>query len=481
LPTIVNATMWRYIFNPQYGPLNALLTQAHLIDQYRSWLGSPFLALNMIVLADVWKNTSVVAFFVLAGLQVIPGDLMEAAQMDGAGAVRRFFSITLPLLRPIIAVVLVLRTIEAFKVFDIVYVMTRGGPANGTRTVSLFTYQSAFSDQHFGYGSALSVLIVLGHHGVGGHLHEAAEPRGIQDRHMSSRTQLRPAPGRSVSRPVSRRRRRSADDYASIWIHLIAVVVILVALLPIAWMVIASITPSADLLAHPLRWLPKHPDFSRYREVFHRFRGQRRRWVPGGDAEQPAGGGGHGDRVADGRDPRRLRLRPAALPRPARHPAGLPVHLHAAADLAGDPALPGPGPAAPARLGDRPDRRLQQLLHAFRAVDAQRVLRRHPVDLEEAARLDGCSRLGVLWRIVLPLSQPGIFSAVLFATLLCWDEFLYALIFTNSAQAKTIPVAIAEFSAKFSTDFGLVCVGGLLAAIPPVVVALAFQRFVVAG
>jgi multiple sugar transport system permease protein/N,N'-diacetylchitobiose transport system permease protein len=115
----------------------------------------------MVILSDVWKNTSVVGFFVLAGLQVIPGDIMEAAAMDGAGAVRRFFAITLPLLRPIIAVVLVLRTIEAFKVFDIVYVMTRGGPANGTQTVALLTYQSAFSEQHFGYGSALSVLIVV--------------------------------------------------------------------------------------------------------------------------------------------------------------------------------------------------------------------------------------------------------------------------------------------------------------------------------
>ena len=161
LPTIVNATMWRYVFNPQYGPLNAVLTQTHLIDEYQSWLGSPFLALNMVILADVWKNTSVVAFFVLAGLQVIPTEVLEAAQMDGAGAIRRFFSITLPLLRPIIAIVLVLRTIEAFKVFDLVYVMTRGGPANGTQTVALLTYQSAFSDQHFGYGSALSILIVL--------------------------------------------------------------------------------------------------------------------------------------------------------------------------------------------------------------------------------------------------------------------------------------------------------------------------------
>jgi multiple sugar transport system permease protein/N,N'-diacetylchitobiose transport system permease protein len=161
LPTIVNATMWRYVYNPQYGPLNAVLTQTHLIDEYRSWLGSPFLALNMVILSDVWKNTSVVAFFVLAGLQVIPGEIMEAAQMDGAGAIRRFWSITLPLLRPIIAIVLVLRTIEAFKVFDLVYVMTRGGPANGTQTVALLTYQTAFSDQYFGYGSALSVLIVI--------------------------------------------------------------------------------------------------------------------------------------------------------------------------------------------------------------------------------------------------------------------------------------------------------------------------------
>jgi multiple sugar transport system permease protein/N,N'-diacetylchitobiose transport system permease protein len=161
LPTIVNGAMWRWILNAQYGALNALLTQAHIIDDYRSWLGSPFLALNMVVAADVWKNTSLVAFLLLAGMQAIPRELYEVARADGAGALRSFWSITLPLLVPSIAVVLVLRTIEAFKVFDVIYIMTRGGPANGTQTVAFYTYQQAFSDQRFGYGSALAYLIVI--------------------------------------------------------------------------------------------------------------------------------------------------------------------------------------------------------------------------------------------------------------------------------------------------------------------------------
>jgi multiple sugar transport system permease protein/N,N'-diacetylchitobiose transport system permease protein len=162
LPTIVNGAMWRWILNAQYGALNALLTELHLQDGYRSWLGTdPFLALNMVILADVWKNTSLVAFFLLAGLQTIPRDLYEAARVDGAGPVRSFLRITLPLLVPNIALVLVLRTIEAFKVFDIVYVMTGGGPASGTQTVTFFTYLEAFSAQRFSSGASLAYLTVL--------------------------------------------------------------------------------------------------------------------------------------------------------------------------------------------------------------------------------------------------------------------------------------------------------------------------------
>jgi multiple sugar transport system permease protein/N,N'-diacetylchitobiose transport system permease protein len=161
LPTIVNGAMWRYLFNAQYGVVNAVLTQLGISSGYHAFLSSPFGALNIVVLADVWKNTSLVAFFLLAGLTTIPRELYEAARVDGYGRWGAFLHITLPLLRPVLVVVLVLRTIEAFKVFDIIYVMTGGGPANGTQSVAFFTYQQAFSNEYFGYGSALSYLIVL--------------------------------------------------------------------------------------------------------------------------------------------------------------------------------------------------------------------------------------------------------------------------------------------------------------------------------
>lgn len=161
LPTIVNAAMWRGIYNAQYGALNALLTQLHVIPGYRAWLGDPTTALNLVIVADAWKTIPLVAFFLLAGLTSIPHELYEAAMLDRASWPRIFRSIVLPMLVPSISIVLVLRTIEAFKVFDIIYAMTRGGPAGGTTTVSFYAYITAFSDQNFGVGSALSVLILL--------------------------------------------------------------------------------------------------------------------------------------------------------------------------------------------------------------------------------------------------------------------------------------------------------------------------------
>lgn len=104
-----------------------------------------------------------------------------------------------------------------------------------------------------------------------------------------------------------------------------------------------------------------------------------------------------------------------------------------------------------------------------------------PEDLEDAARVDGCTRMGALWRVVLPSARPGIITAVMFAFFLAWDEFLYALIFTSSYAAKTLPVAIAEFAGRYTTDLGLVAAGGLVAALPPVVIALIFQRNIVSG
>lgn len=104
-----------------------------------------------------------------------------------------------------------------------------------------------------------------------------------------------------------------------------------------------------------------------------------------------------------------------------------------------------------------------------------------PAELEDAARVDGTTRMGALFRIILPSAKPGIFAAVMFAFLLAWDEFMYALIFTASDNSKTIPVAISEFAGRYTTDFGLVAAGGLVAALPPLIIALIFQKQIVSG
>lgn len=161
IPTIVNAAMWKGIYNAQYGALNALLSQLGLIDSYKVWLGDPVLALNMLIIADVWKMVPLVAFFLLAGLSSIPSEMYEAAKLDRASWPRIFRSIVLPMLVPSISIVLVLRTVEAFKVFDLIYAATRGGPVNGTTTIAYYAYETAFSDQNFGTGSALSYIVVI--------------------------------------------------------------------------------------------------------------------------------------------------------------------------------------------------------------------------------------------------------------------------------------------------------------------------------
>jgi multiple sugar transport system permease protein len=161
LPTIVNAMMWRLNFNPDYGSINALLTQLGIIDGYRSWLGSPDSALNAVMLADVWKNYPLVTLMTLAAMQSIPDDLFEAARLDGASAFRRFRAITFPAIVGPLSVALILRTIDAFKIFDIIYVMMRGGPVDSTKTLSFFVYQESFSYLRAGSGAAYAILMTL--------------------------------------------------------------------------------------------------------------------------------------------------------------------------------------------------------------------------------------------------------------------------------------------------------------------------------
>ena len=160
LLTVANGVLWAWILNPTYGIANALLIQMGVLQTPKAWLSDTFWTMNVIILADVWKTVPNMTLLLLAGLQPIPDDLYEAAEVDGATRWQKMTRITLPLLRPVILVAVALRTIGAFRVFDIIYVLTgNGGPADSTRVISFYDYDQAFRYLFFGYGAAISWLI----------------------------------------------------------------------------------------------------------------------------------------------------------------------------------------------------------------------------------------------------------------------------------------------------------------------------------
>jgi ABC-type sugar transport system permease subunit len=161
VPTIVNGAMWRWIYSADFGALNGLLMQLGLIKHYVPWLSLPDAAMNLVIVADVWHTMPLVALILQAALATQPQELDEAAAVDGANAFQRFWSIRLPLLRPAILVALILRTVDAFRVFDIAYIITSGGPAFKTVTITYLTYLNTFSYGKQGTGAALSFLISI--------------------------------------------------------------------------------------------------------------------------------------------------------------------------------------------------------------------------------------------------------------------------------------------------------------------------------
>ncbi len=158
IPTVVSARMFEWMYNSEAGVVNYVLRASGLVTGPVDWLGDPFWAFQAAVLVDVWKTTPFVALLLLAGLQVIPEELYEAARVDGAGALSRFLHVTLPLLRPALLTAALFRALDAFRVFDAIYVLTGGGPADTTETLSLYTYKVLFQTMQFGLGSALGVV-----------------------------------------------------------------------------------------------------------------------------------------------------------------------------------------------------------------------------------------------------------------------------------------------------------------------------------
>jgi multiple sugar transport system permease protein len=161
IPGVVVALIWEFIYQPNYGLLNDILSRAGLMTERIAWLANPSLAMPAVILANIWRGVPFFAIMLLAGLQAIPGELYEAARMDGASVLQRFRFVTLPMLKPIIVVATATRVVWTFNYADLIFVMTSGGPANATQITSTYTLLQAYSNLDFGYAATLSVTLLL--------------------------------------------------------------------------------------------------------------------------------------------------------------------------------------------------------------------------------------------------------------------------------------------------------------------------------
>ena len=160
MPPVVAAVAWRLIYNPQFGLLNGMLRQIGVDTSHLAWTDGGSSALLSVILVDVWEWTPFLFLLLSAGLQAIPPDPIEAARIDGASAFQIFRDITLPLLKPVIVLALLLRAMDLVRIFDQIFILTQGGPGTATETVSLYIYRTAFRFTNFGYAAAMSFVLL---------------------------------------------------------------------------------------------------------------------------------------------------------------------------------------------------------------------------------------------------------------------------------------------------------------------------------
>jgi trehalose/maltose transport system permease protein len=159
IPTVISAAMWKWMYNDIFGVINDALTRLHIVDHNVAWISQPSTALASVAAVDIWKTTPFVALLLLAGLQVIPTELYEAANVDGVSKFQQFWRITLPLLKPAILVALIFRTLDALRVFDVFFVFFGSRP--DTQTMAIYDQSTIVSTGDVGYGAAISVAIFL--------------------------------------------------------------------------------------------------------------------------------------------------------------------------------------------------------------------------------------------------------------------------------------------------------------------------------
>lgn len=485
--------LWSFVYAGNFGLLNGFLYDIGLGALARPWFGDGDRALNLVTLTQVWNQAPLTTLMLLSSLQSMPSNLHRAALLDGASAVRRFFSITLPWLQPTLVFAMVIATINALMTFDIILIMTRGGPGAATTTLSWHGYMQSFQFLKFGEGAAilyvltfLSLAFAILYFTVFSRRQAVRKAEAVANLPVSART----VKAAMVRLPAFAPRRmlgaKAAGRVGAAAFGLGVAVILVWSLLPVLALLLISLSPATDLIRTPPSVLPSTLTLENYRAVL---------WPDGGTTS-----------VQAARVPLSIlnslmigvtvavinvALGTLAGYAFARH-AGkrfFSVSLWALLLTRMVPALTLVLPFFVLfRTLGLIDTHLglviaySTILMPLAAWMMKATFENVPESLERAALIDGCSRFAMFRKILVPVIKPGIIAALIFCFLVSWNEFLFAMILTSTPKTQTIPVVIAGFlnQARFY-EYGPLFAASVLAIVPPVAVAFFFQRYLVQG
>ncbi len=508
VPEIVTALAWKSIYDPIFGGLNPILQGLGVIDKPLGWLSDPQMAMPSVIAVNIWKGIPFYTLLLLAGLKAIDGDQLEAAEVDGATAVQRFRYVTLPGLRHVIVVVLLLSFISTFNQFGLIFLMTGGGPGGATRLYSILAYEKAIGSLQYGPGSAIALSVAplmilliwllakfmrqddrsartsdqpglmsrIGHAisvGFGLLLDLIFWPfdmlfRGFE-RLSSAIAGMFPArPGRFVAR------QRNKKVHVALRLLVLLPILIFV-LFPFYWVIVTSFKTTPQISERSSIFWPDPFTLDQYVSLI--WESPFLIWLRNSVLVAAASTVISVAFAA---------LAAYALARLKFIGAGLLTTLILITYL-----LPGTLLFIP----------LYQTLSDLHLINTYGSLiityptflmpfatwvligyfRSIPVELEEAAMIDGASRLYAFWKITLPLAAPALLSVALFAFTNAWNEFLFAFVFTTSESLRTLPIGLQSMVVGDILPWGKLMAASLLTAIPVAVLYMYAQRFLVGG
>lgn len=509
VPEVVTALAWKSILDPIFGGLNPILLGLGVIERPLGWLSDPNLAMSSIIAVNVWKGIPFYVLLLLAGLKAIDRELLEAAEVDGANVVQRFRHVTLPGLRYVIVVVLLLSFISTFNQFGLIFLMTGGGPSGATKLYSILAYEKAIRSLQYGPGVAIAfsvaplmaVLIwllakfmrhdegrdtVIRKPNVGDHLLKLGARilnlvldlvflpiqlafEGLEALFRLVRRQM----GLPANQPLFKRRGQERVNLA-IRLLILAPFMIFV-LFPFYWVIVTSLKSTPQISERSSIFWPDPFTLDQYAALI--WNTPFLLWL--GNSVLVA-------TVSTVISVVFAALAAYALARLRFAGAGLLTTFLLITYL-----LPGTLLFIP----------LYQILSSIGLINSYPALmltyptfllpfatwvmlgyyHSIPVELEEAAMIDGASRLGAFCRITLPLAAPALLAVTLFAFTNAWNEFLFAFVFITSESLRTLPIGLQSMVVGDILPWGELMAASLLTAVPVAVLYIYAQRFLAEG